>query len=418
MTPLRLRYWDARLHAAVGALPESPADRWLRRLTRSADHGRLWFAVALLLALRRGPSRRAALRGLGSLTVASAVVNAVLKRVFGRVRPDMANLSAGRALPRAPHTFSFPSGHSASAGAFATGVVLESPLAGAAVGPLALAVGYSRVHVGVHYPGDVVSGLAIGAGLALAGRRLRPPPTPPAAAPGAPAPALPRGAGLVVAAGPAATDVRRLLPDAEVLDRGPDALRDAARGGRARALGVAGDEGAVAVAAAVAAEHGLPLAVFGGTGPLGGAPEETAAAVAAGSAAAVDVADVDGALVTGPAVVGLRLPPGPRAAARALRDATPVGVVVDGRPAEVWALSVAPGRSGGPLDVRCVRADVPFARLRAALAPGGRPVPAGREVRVHLWSGPRPVHLGGRAGEVATSFAVRARPPLVVYRPR
>ncbi|MGX5657383.1 phosphatase PAP2 family protein, partial [Geodermatophilus nigrescens] len=182
MTPLRLRYWDARLHAAVGALPESPADRWLRRLTRSADHGRLWFAVALLLALRRGPSRRAALRGLGSLTVASTVVNTVLKRVFGRVRPDMANLSAGRALPRAPHTFSFPSGHSASAGAFATGVVLESPLAGAAVGPLALAVGYSRVHVGVHYPGDVVSGLAIGAGVALAGRRLRPPPpTPPTA---------------------------------------------------------------------------------------------------------------------------------------------------------------------------------------------------------------------------------------------
>ncbi|SHF62832.1 phosphatase PAP2 family protein [Geodermatophilus nigrescens] len=417
MTPLRLRYWDARLHAAVGALPESPADRWLRRLTRSADHGRLWFAVALLLALRRGPSRRAALRGLGSLTVASTVVNTVLKRVFGRVRPDMANLSAGRALPRAPHTFSFPSGHSASAGAFATGVVLESPMAGAAVGPLALAVGYSRVHVGVHYPGDVVSGLAIGAGLALAGRRLRPPPTPPAAAPEAPA--LPRGGGLVVVATPAAAaDVRRLLPDAEVLDRGPDALRDAARGGRARALGVAGDEDAVAAAAAVAAEHGLPLAVFGGTGPLGGAPEGTAAAVAAGSAAAVDVAEVDGALVTGPAVVGLRLPPGSRAAARALRDATPVGVVVDGRPAEVWALSVAPGRSGGPLDVRCVRADVPFARLRAVLAPGGRPVLAGREVRVHLWSGPRPVHLGGRAREAATAFTVRARPPLVVYRPR
>ncbi|MGX5655277.1 hypothetical protein ACWKWC_10950, partial [Geodermatophilus nigrescens] len=172
-------------------------------------------------------------------------------------------------------------------------------------------------------------------------------------------------------------------------------------------------------AAAVAVEHGLPLAVFGGTGPLGGDPEETAAAVAAGSAVALDVAEVDGALVTGPAVVGLRLPPGPRAAARALRDATPVGVVVDGRPAEVWALSVAPGRSGGPLDVRRVRADVPFARLRAVLAPAGRPVPAGREVCVHLWSGPRPVqHLDGRTREVATAFAVRARPPLVVYGPR
>ncbi|HJX43140.1 MAG TPA: phosphatase PAP2 family protein, partial [Geodermatophilus sp.] len=174
MTPLRLRYWDARLHAAIGALPDTPADRWLRRLTTAADHGRLWIAVALLLGLRRGRSRRAAVRGLGSLTVASSVVNTVLKRVFGRVRPDLDAMAGHRRLPRAPSTLSFPSGHSSSAGAFATGVAMESPLAGAVLAPLALAVGYSRVHVGVHYPGDVVSGLAIGAGVALAGRRWWP----------------------------------------------------------------------------------------------------------------------------------------------------------------------------------------------------------------------------------------------------
>ncbi len=174
MTPLRLRYWDARLHAAVGALPDSPADRWLRRLSTAADHGRLWFAIALLLGARPGPLRRGVLRALGSLTIASTVVNAVLKRVFGRVRPDLANLATTRRLHRDPRTFSFPSGHSASAGAFATGVALESPSAGAVLAPLALAVGYSRVHVGVHYPGDVVSGLAIGAGVALAGRRWWP----------------------------------------------------------------------------------------------------------------------------------------------------------------------------------------------------------------------------------------------------
>ncbi len=147
-------------------------DRWLRRLSTFADHGKLWFLVGGLLGLQPGRLRRAAVRGLGSLAVSSALVNVVLKRFFGRVRPDMANLRTERTLRRAPGTLSFPSGHSSSAAAFVTGVALEAPLAGAALAPVALGVGYSRVHVGVHYPGDVLAGLAVGSSLALAGRRL------------------------------------------------------------------------------------------------------------------------------------------------------------------------------------------------------------------------------------------------------
>src|SRR4051794_15980175 len=156
------RHWDARLHALVGALPTTPADRWLRRLSNAANHGRLWMALGGLLALRKGPLRRGAIRGLGSMAFSSLVVNVVLKRIFGRVRPDMANLRAERKLRRSPVTLSFPSGHSASAAAFVTGVAMESSVAGAALAPVALGVGYSRVHVGVHYPGDVLAGVAVG----------------------------------------------------------------------------------------------------------------------------------------------------------------------------------------------------------------------------------------------------------------
>nr|WP_243850376.1 phosphatase PAP2 family protein [Modestobacter marinus] len=108
------------------------------------------------------------------MAVTSALVNAVVKRLFRRVRPDLVTASTERALRRAPHTSSFPSGHSASAAAFATGVALESPAAGALIAPLALGVGYSRVHVGVHYPGDVLAGMALGCGVALASRHWRP----------------------------------------------------------------------------------------------------------------------------------------------------------------------------------------------------------------------------------------------------
>ncbi len=166
------RHWDARLHAWVGGLPASPADRWLRRLSGWADHGVLWLVVAVATGARPGRLRRGALRGVGSMAASSALVNVVLKPVFRRARPELGDLHPDRLLRRTHVTPSFPSGHAASAGAFVTGFALECPPAGPALVPLALGVAYSRVHVGVHYPGDVVAGLGVGSALALAGRRV------------------------------------------------------------------------------------------------------------------------------------------------------------------------------------------------------------------------------------------------------
>src|SRR4051794_40607888 len=101
-----LRRWDARLHARIGALPASPADRWLRGLSTAANHGGIWLAIAVLLGLKKGSPRRGALRGLGSMGVSSLLVNVVLKRIFGRVRPDLDNLRADRRLRREPGTLS------------------------------------------------------------------------------------------------------------------------------------------------------------------------------------------------------------------------------------------------------------------------------------------------------------------------
>src|SRR3954447_3026724 len=253
------------------------ADRWLRRLSTSANHGRLWLVIGVLLGARKGPLRRGAIRGVGSMAVSSALVNIVLKRIFGRVRPDLENLQSHRRLRREPGSLSFPSGHSSSAAAFITGLAMESPVAGVALAPVALGVGYSRVHVGVHYPGDVVAGLAVGGAVAVASQhwwRVRPQ-EPARVRTSLEAPALPEGAGLVVAVNPRsgpddydpAEDIRRVLPRAEVLEMTEDAgvdelLGAAAASGRPKALGVAGGDGSVAAAAAVAIEHGLPLAVI------------------------------------------------------------------------------------------------------------------------------------------------------------
>jgi undecaprenyl-diphosphatase len=104
--------------------------------------------------------------GLVAVAATSAVVNLVAKPLGGRRRPDRLTYKVppARHVPM-PRSTSFPSGHSASAFAFATGVADVMP---AAV-PLqfsAAMVAYSRVHTGVHYPADVIVGALIGSTIA------------------------------------------------------------------------------------------------------------------------------------------------------------------------------------------------------------------------------------------------------------
>ena len=60
-----------------------------------------------------------------------------------------------------PASASFPSGHTASGFAFTNAVAHTLPAAAGPLGLLASAVGYARIHTGVHYPGDVVIGAAV-----------------------------------------------------------------------------------------------------------------------------------------------------------------------------------------------------------------------------------------------------------------
>ena len=171
----RLLGADYRLFEAVATRHWPGADVLLPRLTRGANHGVLWFATATAIAATRTPrARAAAARGLASLALASATINTVGKRSVRRPRPVLDSVPLIRQLKRQPITTSFPSGHAASAAAFATGVALESSGWGAAVAPLATAVVVSRVYTGVHFPSDVLAGAALGVGAAYAVRALVP----------------------------------------------------------------------------------------------------------------------------------------------------------------------------------------------------------------------------------------------------
>lgn len=394
-----MNHVDRAISRTISRLPPSPLDDAMKTLSTAANHSILWFAVAGLLAARRGASRKAALRGIVAIAGASATANAVLKPLLPRRRPAAPELHSYQTLPNPPKSSSFPSGHAASAAAFATAVALESPRLGAALAPVAAAVAYSRVHVGVHWASDVAAGAAVGAGVAVATRRWWPVrrTDEARARPLDTVPVLPGGEGLVLVSNqrsgdplydPAA-DLATALPGAVVLRAEPGSPLDAqieaavaARDGQVRALGVAGGDGTVAAGAEVAHRYGLPLVVVP-TGTLNHFArdvgvydlQEAVDATQAGEAVAVDLAVVEvhpghdgdpqseavirrrcflntASLGSYPDLVRLRERWQPRlgkwpafvaALIVTLRDAEPVDIKIDGEWHSVWFLFVGNG---------------------------------------------------------------------------
>ncbi|MHC3473188.1 phosphatase PAP2 family protein [Streptomyces sp. 7R007] len=160
---------DQALYEAVTVTRTPALDSALRRLSAAADHSKISFVIAGLLALSPGRPRRAAALGLAAIGVASTSANLLGKRLVRRPRPrrDADSPFPGRHVPM-PASASFPSGHTASAVAFAAAVGPTFPAATVPLGLLACAVGYSRIHTGVHYPGDVVAGAVLGTAAAAA----------------------------------------------------------------------------------------------------------------------------------------------------------------------------------------------------------------------------------------------------------
>ncbi|MFE9763858.1 bifunctional phosphatase PAP2/diacylglycerol kinase family protein [Streptomyces sp. NPDC005808] len=475
----RLLNADYRLFEAVASRHWPGADHVLPRLTRSANHGVLWFTTAAAIAVVRTPrARAAAARGLASLALASATINTVGKRTVRRPRPVLDPVPLIRQLKRQPITTSFPSGHAASAAAFAAGVALESRGWGAAVAPLATAVVVSRVYTGVHFPSDVLAGAALGVGAAYVVRALVPTrdqvPRPHRSSAGAPASA--DGAGLVMVAnkGSGTPDLihalRDALPLAETVVSEPADVEAELEKAAARAvvLGVCGGDGTVNTAARIALRHGLPLAVLpGGTlnhfahdlGVEG--PRDLVRALQEGNAIRVDVGRFSSGSKEGiflntcslgvyPELVRERerwsrriggWPAGVLGALRVLRtDSHPLRAELGGRSHPLWLLfagngtyhrmGLAPARrfdlADGRLDVRVVHGGRrPALRLLAAALAGPltrSPAHAAvrvRRLRVDGVAAGTLLAYDGEVTEVAGEVTLQKIPEaLTVYRPR
>ena len=156
---------DLAAYRAVASMSTPALDVPLRRLSHFANFSKPWFLTAAGLALLGGPTgRRGAVTGVAAIGAASLLVNQPMKLLGDRRRPDRATHEVPEERwVTMPTSTSFPSGHSASALAFAVAVSDVVPALRVPLGAAAGTVAFSRVYVGVHYPGDVLVGAATGA---------------------------------------------------------------------------------------------------------------------------------------------------------------------------------------------------------------------------------------------------------------
>jgi undecaprenyl-diphosphatase len=473
---------DHSLSRKATSLRSRRLDNTLIPLSRAADRSVLWLGIAGLMAVAGGRfGRRAALRGILSLGLTSAIVNGPMKMITRRRRPEP-NRWLTRPLHRTPRSASFPSGHTASAFAFATGAALESPALGAPLVVAAAAVAASRVYAGAHYPADVLAGSLVGAAVALGTTRFWPLTShkPAQLRPGlarVDAEPFPEGEGITFVvnptAGPAfmpnpAPALREALPLARIIETSEDldmeqALKMAAS--EARAIGIAGGDGSVNGAAEEALAHNLPLIVVP-TGTLNhlardlglASVQDSVDAVQHGHAAAVDVAAIDGKPFLNTASFGsyvelvdarqrleTRIGKWPAvlvALVKVLRSSEPVNVEINGEALQVWMIFIgncayrpqgfAPSwrerLDDGLLDVRTVDGRHPWSRARLVLA-----LLTGRLGRCKVYDAslvrrldvrfldPGPVRLArdGETFEGSRHFKVeKRRPALNMYVPR
>jgi undecaprenyl-diphosphatase len=159
-----LNFISRRDHSLMRCVHRWRAPRWIRLwmmcATRGGD-GWLWYTWSAFVLLFGGAERFRAVGASGIAAGLGIAVFLALKRVTGRKRPCALEPHCWATL-LPPDQFSFPSGHSITAFAVATPMVLFYPALWMGLLFCAGSVAVSRILLGMHFLSDVLAGAGLG----------------------------------------------------------------------------------------------------------------------------------------------------------------------------------------------------------------------------------------------------------------
>ena len=161
--------WNIELLRKINLERNTSLDAGFRKITNSITYTDIGTPVILftVAAIRHDSVGKRKAVYVGSSLLLSAAISGIIKKTVKEPRPFVTYPEIQK-LTKAGSE-SFPSGHTTDAFSMATSLTIAYPKWYVAVPAYtyASAIGYSRMHLGVHYPGDVLAGAIIGSGTAF-----------------------------------------------------------------------------------------------------------------------------------------------------------------------------------------------------------------------------------------------------------
>lgn len=168
--PIRVisQHADIQLLRYLNSNQNAPADPIFKTVTNSVFPMAIGVpaAITTLYLLNKDSANKQHAIIIGGTVIISSAITGLLKYTIQRERPFVTYPDIKHIKPE--DSYSFPSGHTSTAFALATSVTIAYPkwYVAAPAYLWASSAAYSRMHLGVHYPSDVLAGALIGSGSA------------------------------------------------------------------------------------------------------------------------------------------------------------------------------------------------------------------------------------------------------------